>query len=482
MQGFLYNLNMNILKWFINLFSQEKIISKLPEEKHIEQTGLIVQIPSSTDWFLKGNEKPNIIPIDWNKYVPIGENQNVKFVFDTGSCATFSALNSLETQLKLTNLPDEHKLFLQKNGYYKNGEINFSDKFTAIVSGTTKQGNTFQNVGNSIRHDGLLPDSLLPFGNEKTWEDWHNPNQITNYHIQLAKEFSSYFDVTYYFVVFNNDGNLTDEELSLIQQALNTAPVQIAIPFPATHATLLLEINKDNYTIYDTYDPFIFKKDKTIGIHYGAQYSIVPKKVQSKPRTLRLGDRGIDVSELQIELKIQQDGVFGKKTESAVKIYQKKNGLTSDGIFGEKTRSKLYAKKYMEPTVVITREESTKKQTLGTLKAMNGDQVMYCKTLELPWLDNKPNVSCIPKGVYQVKWTYSKLFKKYTYEVQDVPDRTGIRFHPGNTYKDILGCLLLGMDFGDVNKDGILDVVSSRDTIAKFEKFFNKKPFTLHIV
>lgn len=52
---------------------------------------------------------------------------------------------------------------------------------------------------------------------------------------------------------------------------------------------------------------------------------------------LKKGSRGPAVVTLQEFLKITADGDFGPKTESAVKSYQKKNGLVADGIVGPKT-------------------------------------------------------------------------------------------------------------------------------------------------
>lgn len=52
---------------------------------------------------------------------------------------------------------------------------------------------------------------------------------------------------------------------------------------------------------------------------------------------LKKGSKGESVKTLQEFLKIAVDGDFGPKTESAVKSYQKKNGLVADGIVGPKT-------------------------------------------------------------------------------------------------------------------------------------------------
>jgi hypothetical protein len=52
---------------------------------------------------------------------------------------------------------------------------------------------------------------------------------------------------------------------------------------------------------------------------------------------LKLGSKGKSVEDLQKYLKIKVDGDFGKKTEEAVKNFQKSKNLTADGVVGEKT-------------------------------------------------------------------------------------------------------------------------------------------------
>jgi hypothetical protein len=52
---------------------------------------------------------------------------------------------------------------------------------------------------------------------------------------------------------------------------------------------------------------------------------------------LKKGSRGKEVKELQEFLGIKADGIFGRGTESAVKNWQSKNGLTVDGIVGPAT-------------------------------------------------------------------------------------------------------------------------------------------------
>lgn len=66
--------------------------------------------------------------------------------------------------------------------------------------------------------------------------------------------------------------------------------------------------------------------------------------------TLRRGSEGDEVADLQMLLnskfgyKLDIDGDFGSKTESAVKDFQTKHGLTADGVVGAKTWKALGVK------------------------------------------------------------------------------------------------------------------------------------------
>lgn len=70
--------------------------------------------------------------------------------------------------------------------------------------------------------------------------------------------------------------------------------------------------------------------------------------------------------------------------------------------------------------------------------------------------------TAIPYGTYEIKWTYSPRFKKYTPQLMNVPSFEGIRIHSGNSNTDTEGCLLLGEN----KKVGM--VLNSRATINKF--------------
>lgn len=58
-------------------------------------------------------------------------------------------------------------------------------------------------------------------------------------------------------------------------------------------------------------------------------------------QTLKLGSKGDDVITLQILLGINSDGIFGPKTDTAVKTFQREHRLTADGIVGQKTWTEI---------------------------------------------------------------------------------------------------------------------------------------------
>jgi mannosyl-glycoprotein endo-beta-N-acetylglucosaminidase len=71
-----------------------------------------------------------------------------------------------------------------------------------------------------------------------------------------------------------------------------------------------------------------------------------PVEAAASLPTLRLGSEGKDVRYLQTILNyygysLKIDGIFGKKTEDAVKKFQKSRRLRVDGIVGPKTWTAL---------------------------------------------------------------------------------------------------------------------------------------------
>lgn len=106
-------------------------------------------------------------------------------------------------------------------------------------------------------------------------------------------------------------------------------------------------------------------------------------------------------------------------------------------------------KLYIDDAYFCDTLEDTVRDTNKSGKFDNGEQKIKGKT-------------AIPYGTYEIKWTYSPRFKKYTPQLMNVPSFEGIRVHAGNTSADTEGCLILGE-----NKQ-VGKVLNSRAAINKF--------------
>ena len=176
---------------------------------------------SDDDWVFGGFSIPCLASIpesDRVKYLPIGEVQRGKE--DMMDCATRGPINILETKFNYlyrnNKLIPENKKWLEDNNYVNNGNIEFSDAFIAILSGTTREGNSLKAPLQAIENNGLIPKSKLPFINSMSFEQYHDPNRITDSLKSLGQEFKRRFPINYekvYAVHFNElyESDLIDE-------------------------------------------------------------------------------------------------------------------------------------------------------------------------------------------------------------------------------------------------------------------------------
>ena len=119
---------------------------------------------------------------------------------------------------------------------------------------------------------------------------------------------------------------------------------------------------------------------------------------------------------------------------------------------------------------VLIRVNQDEKQTIGRLYLYKGfDDLFNCRTLELPFKANIRSISCIPPGHYQVETRISKAYGEH-YIVKNVPGRTYILIHVANYYTDLRGCIGVGKEFADINKDKHQDITHSRDTLKTLLK------------
>lgn len=125
----------------------------------------------------------------------------------------------------------------------------------------------------------------------------------------------------------------------------------------------------------------------------------------------------------------------------------------------------------------------------GTNGAIRYGSEKICHTIELPWKDNQPFVSCIPEGRYLLE-------KRITHErgfhliLKNVPERSWILIHPANdALLELEGCIapvtkLLGIGKGLKSGkalDRLLEVFEEAQKSQNeiFIKIRNKKKMTI---
>ena len=122
------------------------------------------------------------------------------------------------------------------------------------------------------------------------------------------------------------------------------------------------------------------------------------------------------------------------------------------------------------PSVELIRlEENHEFGTFGILKI---NKEIFCVTLEPRDELNSSNISSIPAQQYICKLKSTSLSSvrrlglTSAYEVMNVPGRSSIKIHPGNTDDNTQGCILLAEKFGRLRGDRA--VLNSGNTFLRF--------------
>lgn len=211
---------------------------------------------------------------DFTNFLPVFESQNRGF--ETMSCVAHSALNCLEIIGKV------------KEGR----EDNWSDRFTAKMSGTTKTGNTFWAVAESIRkNNGLVQEGKWPFEG-KTFEEYMKPvpSELQKEGLKLLED---EVDISYEYVFPSPEK---------LWEALQFAPLQVSVrawESPSNgvyrrtdkiqnHAVTLFKGEIEQYWyIYDHYSPEKIKKLSWDFLFGGALLFDITSKSMSPIKILR---------------------------------------------------------------------------------------------------------------------------------------------------------------------------------------------------
>ena len=77
----------------------------------------------------------------------------------------------------------------------------------------------------------------------------------------------------------------------------------------------------------------------------------------------------------------------------------------------------------------------------GTNGEIRFNNSKLCNSIELPWLNNKPQVSCIPEGKYELMIRFSHRFQWHL-QLKKVVNRDLVLIHPANdAMKELRGCI-----------------------------------------
>lgn len=136
----------------------------------------------------------------------------------------------------------------------------------------------------------------------------------------------------------------------------------------------------------------------------------------------------------------------------------------------------------------IIRGPSTDEGTFGLFSF----GINNLKSLELPWRDNLPKVSCIPPGTYECRLVLSPKFGR-VYEVKNVPNRSHVLIHSANLAGDeklgyttqLQGCIAPHEKSGFMrNNKGVMQKagIISRPALTRLMVWAANENFQLEII
>jgi hypothetical protein len=97
--------------------------------------------------------------------------------------------------------------------------------------------------------------------------------------------------------------------------------------------------------------------------------------------------------------------------------------------------------------LILRRTHVTPDGVFGKLYVPGSDPLYTCEDDDCGNLRGK---CCIPAGVYTLKRTTYHKYGIPTFEVTNVPGRSRILIHAGNSEEDTQGCILVGLSRGPI--------------------------------
>ena len=352
--------------------------------------------------FGSGTEKAVIAFQKANGYPDTGiMDANIQAFLYSGkpkdSKGTKKKINTLSpasgASMKLNNVGDavgELQQRLKELGYYKGSVSNTYDTATkkAVIAFQKMNGLTADGIATQATQKKLYADSALAADTTPTPKPTATPTPEPTFTIPktTVKQNSA-----------GSDAKLVQKRL----KQLGYYSGSVDGKFSGTWVKALKSFQEtnglkaDGIAGKDTYN-ILFS---TAALKKGAKPTATPepeteKTAEAAYTTLRKGMSGADVTLMQEALinlgylSGKSDGNFGEKTVSALKAFQKNNGLTADGVAGSVTLTRLYSAgaKSATPKTTTTPKPEEKQTTLK--KGTTGTQVkeMQNRLIKLGYL------------------------------------------------------------------------------------------------
>jgi hypothetical protein len=222
---------------------------------------------------------------DWRSYTPQGELQNRNGI-ESFACYVEASQHAIATILE---------------EQFSITDSDFASRFNALLSNGSEFGGDPLAGGDSIRNDGLIPDSMMTFADYITsWDDFHSWKGADQEKcIQTGKDFISKWKLNYD-IVFERDESI-DDKYRKLKESLNYSPSPLSIygltdengnyvPKPEgasdTHLVLAVYVEGDVIWVWDTYLPFLKKLPAGYSPDFAMRWGVTKIEEVVKKKTL----------------------------------------------------------------------------------------------------------------------------------------------------------------------------------------------------
>ena len=219
-----------------------------------------------------GSQVPfEILQVDgqWTKYTPEEETQT-KRGQDVQNCTAFGTNSGLEVYFK-------RKFFL---------DVNFSDRYLGIMSGTRPPGNDPGKVVETLRSKaGCVDEMIMPFSDGMTVEGYYSPDPPTPETRAIGREWLKRYYFRQEWTI--EPGLPLEEQIKRLRYYLQSSPILVAVYAWAeqdgkhirmgkdTHWCVIVGyVENDHWLVFDSYAPFLKKLDWNFGFNYAKRFYV----------------------------------------------------------------------------------------------------------------------------------------------------------------------------------------------------------------